>query len=67
MQKDSSDLIGSQETAALLGVHYSTLTRWVERGRIVPAMKLKGLRGAFLFERSEVERVRDADRTSATP
>lgn len=36
----------------------STLSRWVATGVITPAQKLPGVRGAFLFEPAEVERVR---------
>ena len=43
-----------------LGIDRSTLSRWVVAGRIEPATKLPGLRGAYLFERAEVERVKVA-------
>lgn len=46
----------------------STLSRWVQIGRITPAQKLPGLRGAFLFDPAEVERVRaglDHERATA--
>ena len=43
----------------------STLSRWVAQGRITPATKLPGLRGAFLFEPDEVARVRAELRAQA--
>lgn len=43
------------EAAALHGVSPKTFLRWSETGRIEPAQKLPGLRGHFLWRRSEVE------------
>lgn len=37
----------------------STLSRWVQIGKITPAHKFTGLRGAFLFDPAEVDRVRN--------
>lgn len=52
-------LLNSAEACALLGdIDRSTLSRWVALGRITPAAKLPGLRGPFLFDRAEVERVK---------
>lgn len=53
------DLLGTVEAAAVIGVQRSTLSHWIAKGRISPAMKLPGTTGALLFERAEVERVRD--------
>ena len=52
------DLIGSAETAAVLGIDRSTLSRWISSGRIKPAMQLPGDSGAYLFHRADVEDVR---------
>jgi predicted site-specific integrase-resolvase len=64
------DLVTSAATCERLGnIDRSTLTRWVAAGRIKPAMKLPGLRGAYLFEPAEVQRVQDelaAHETSPT-
>lgn len=49
------DLISSIEAAELLGVGRSTLTRWVQSGRLSEAMKLPGETGARLFRRADVE------------
>lgn len=52
-------LMNSAETCERLHeIDRSTLSRWVLTGRITPAQKLPGLRGAFLFDPAEVERVR---------
>jgi transcriptional regulator with XRE-family HTH domain len=50
------DYIGSSELCEILGIDRSTLSRWVQSGRIKPAMKLPGLRGAFLFDRPTAAR-----------
>jgi excisionase family DNA binding protein len=44
----------SFEVCEQLGIDRSTLSRWVATGRIEPAMKLPGLRGAFLFHPAHV-------------
>lgn len=41
----------------LLGIDRSTLSRWVALGRIAAAIKGPGIRGAYFFERAEVERL----------
>lgn len=53
------DLLSTVEAAEIIGVERSTLSRWIDAGRITPALKLPGINGAHLFARSEVERVRD--------
>lgn len=52
------ELVTSAEVCAELGIDRSTLTRWVQAGRIEPAHKFPGLRGAYLFTRAEVARVK---------
>jgi len=52
-------LLNSAEACERLNaIDRSTLSRWVQIGRITPVQKLPGLRGAFLFDPAEVERVR---------
>ncbi|MDQ6524284.1 helix-turn-helix domain-containing protein [Nocardioides sp. LHD-245] len=62
----SPDLLASVEVCAELNIDRSTLSRWVAAGRIEPATKLPGLRGAFLFARTEVERVKGSDAKAAS-
>lgn len=50
-------LVPSSDAAARLGIDRRTLTRWVEAGRIAAATKLPGLRGAYLFDAAEIDRV----------
>lgn len=49
-----TDLIGTAEACAILGVDRSTVKRWVDRGRLKSAGKLPGPTGAYLFRRSVV-------------
>lgn len=60
-------LVDTQDAASDLGVSVSTVIRKVAAGQLVPAMKAPGKRGAFFFDRAEVERVRteDASETDA--
>jgi excisionase family DNA binding protein len=51
------NLVPSKEVCERLGINRSTLTRWVAAGRIAPAHKLAGLRGAYLFTEDEVARL----------
>jgi predicted site-specific integrase-resolvase len=51
-------LTSAEACERLDNIDRSTLSRWVLTGRITPVQKLPGLRGAFLFEPAEVERVR---------
>lgn len=56
---DTPDLLNSAEVCAALGnIDRSTLSRMVKEGRIMPALKLPGIRGPFLFDPAEVERVK---------
>ncbi len=61
------DLLGTAEAAEIIGVERSTIAHWMAKGRIVAHLKLPGRTGAVVFERSEVERVRDEYRASLAP
>ncbi len=50
-------LMTSAEVCSALGIDRSTLSRWVAAGRIEPAVKAPGKRGAFLFSKASVEAV----------
>ena len=52
-------LIGSAEICEALDVDRATLSRWVDRGIAKPALKRPGPNGAYLFDPSEVERLRE--------
>jgi hypothetical protein len=52
----TSDLVSTGEALDILGVSSpSTVGRLVQAGKLAPAAKLPGLRGAYLFNRSDVE------------
>lgn len=59
MQQAPEDLIGTAEVIEQLDIDRSTLTRWVERGIAHPETKLPGRNGAYVFTRTEVERLRE--------
>ena len=50
------DPLTTAEVADRLGCDTRTVARHVERGNLTPAMKLPGLRGAYLFDPAEVDR-----------
>lgn len=56
--RTTTDLLTSSEVCDALNIDRSTLSRWVASERITPTMKMPGLRGPFLFDPAEVERVK---------
>ena len=54
MPKQTSPFLTSVQVAEILGVDRSTLSRHVAFGKIQPAMKLPGKRGAMLFDAATV-------------
>lgn len=61
MHKDAhtaTDLITTAEAAQVLGVHVATISRMVASGRLTPAVKVPGKRGAFLFRPEDVDALR---------
>lgn len=58
MEFDDTTLT-SATACSLLGIDRSTLTRWVQSGRVTPVFKLPGSTGAYLFDRDDVERLRE--------
>jgi predicted site-specific integrase-resolvase len=54
------DVVGSNEATQILGLtDKSTISRYVAAGKLTPVMQLPGKRGAFIFNRADVERLRD--------
>lgn len=49
------DLMPTSEVAETLGCTVKTIARWVSDGRLTPAAKAPGVRGAMFFRRSDVE------------
>lgn len=52
----NDDLITAAEAAARLGVPKRTLLRWAKFG-LVPAAKLPGRTGAYLFDPATIEQL----------
>nr|DAL07378.1 MAG TPA: Tor inhibition protein helix, reverse turn, PROTEIN [Caudoviricetes sp.] len=50
------EIIGTAETARLLGIGRATVNRWAESGRIKQVGEL-GKRGIRVFDRAEIERL----------
>lgn len=55
--KPTEDLLTTADAADLTGWSVPTIRRMAEDGTLPVAVKLPGLRGARLFERSAVERL----------
>lgn len=54
------ELITAAAAAGIIGCTPRQIARLADAGRLKPAEKLPGLRGAYLFERATVERYADA-------
>lgn len=57
MQNDDTDVIPLSEAAQILDLSVKTMHRRIASGAIRPAGKLPGLRGAYLFNRADIERL----------
>lgn len=55
---ETPNYLGSAEVCERIGIDRSTLTRWIQLGRIAYVQKLAGPKGAYLFDPVEVERAR---------
>lgn len=61
MPSNDAGQVTTREASEILGKSIRATIRLVETGKLVPALKLPGLRGAFLFDRADVEALRDAE------
>jgi phage terminase Nu1 subunit (DNA packaging protein) len=50
----SADVIDTATVAAIYGVHVRTVHRWVESGRLPVVLKIRGKRGALVFDAAAV-------------
>lgn len=55
MAMHNDELVGSAEVCRTLEINPSTVSRWVEAGRLTPAHKLPGRNGAYLFRRADID------------
>jgi predicted site-specific integrase-resolvase len=51
------DLLASAVVCERLDIDRSTLSRWVAAKKIIPALKMDGPRGPFLFYPADVDRL----------
>ncbi len=51
-------LLSTAEVCQIVGVDRSAVTRWVQLGRLTPAMRLPGPNGAYLFHPADIEQIR---------
>jgi len=54
-----TETVPTAEAAELLGVHPSTLTRWVARKKITPVLRGSGGTGEMFFDPADIKRLRD--------
>lgn len=55
MRSVEDELLTTAEVAALLGRSVPTINRWAVEERLIPVMKVPGLRGPRLYRRADVE------------
>lgn len=53
----TTEQVPTAEAARVLGVSVWSIRRLIERGELEPTAKLPGLRGAYLFDRADVDRL----------
>jgi predicted site-specific integrase-resolvase len=53
----STDLLATVQVCERIGIDRSTLSRYVQLGRITPAHQLPGTRGAMLFDPADVDKL----------
>lgn len=60
MPQPPTDEVVTREALQILGLtDPSTISRYVQIGKLTPSRKLPGKSGAYLFHRSDVEQLRD--------
>lgn len=52
-----NELLPTAEVAARLRVTPKTIARWAANGRLTPAVKAPGIRGAMLFRADDVTKL----------
>ena len=53
-------LLTTREAAEVLGVAPQTIARWVETGRLSPALRAPGLRGSMFFRPGDVDALKES-------
>lgn len=57
--ENQSALIGTAEVCRRLGIHASTVSRWVKAGDLTPVHKMPTKNGAYLFRSEDIEQLRE--------
>jgi excisionase family DNA binding protein len=57
-------LMATREVAERLGVSIATVNRMAKDGRLTPALRTPGIRGAHLYDRNKVEALEQEMRTA---
>lgn len=65
MTTDQAKQLGTADAARELGVHPSTLTRWVKKGKVTPLHRGSGLRGEMFFDPDVIAHIRRTGKVSA--
>jgi excisionase family DNA binding protein len=60
-------LLTTAEVAGRLRVSIPTVNRWVRDGRLTPVQKLPGIRGANLFDPSDIDTLKEVAAGPALP
>lgn len=60
----NTDLITTRQAAERLGVTVSTVSRWAASGKLVPALRLEGLRGPMWFRPADVDALATQEQAS---
>lgn len=55
MSKESTGLIATSDAAKRLGVTSRHVARLVSTGKLDPVVKAPGIRGAYFFDREDIE------------
>jgi predicted site-specific integrase-resolvase len=62
---DDDALMGTRDVAERLGVSIATVNRMARDGRLTPAIRLPGIRGAQLYARDRIEALADKEARTA--
>jgi DNA-binding transcriptional MerR regulator len=65
MSKTPQTTVRTADAAKQLGVHPSTLTRWVAAEKITPVLRGTGDKGEMFFDQADITRIRQTGKVSA--
>ena len=53
-------LLTTKEAAAALGVAPQTIARWVDTGKLTPALRGPGVRGSMFFRDQDIDALKES-------